>query len=498
VKLSTKLTLYLSIMIVVVLSGYGYFHILSRRDILVRKMKTEVRSIGRTLKVALEKIALPREMEYVQELIDAVEEDEKTLGVIVYHEPKNLAFHSRSLTDELLPHIDLIKRAIREDISYEVFGDYKGQSVFIHTFPLKDKKKNKIGGVAILQRTSFMEEDIRKAKWNIFVPVLLLILGTVTFIHLGTKRWIAQPISQFTMAIRKLAHGDFSSHIDLKRKDEISEMAQEFNQMAMDLRKAREEIIEEGERRLELERALRQSDKLAAIGQLASELAHEIGTPLNIIAGRAELARRKVREKDLEKNLDVVLEQTGRITKIIHQLLGFVRKKKPERKPLNFGALLRTALDLLDHQIQKQKIRVVTKIENPLPVVIGDPDQIQQVFLNLLLNAIQAMPKGGTLHLSVSFRRIAKQGLEESEQPCVEITFRDSGTGMAKEVVEQIFDPFYSTKQGGTGLGLTVSRGIIEDHEGWIDVESEIGKGSTFRVYLPCLLDGVNQNGQNV
>lgn len=492
------MTLYLSVMIVVVLAGYGYFHILSRRDILVRKMKAEVRSTGRTLKVALEKIALPREMEYVQDLIDAVEEDEKTLGVIVYHQQKNLVFHSRSLDSKIEAYVEEIRRTIREDTVLEAFGRHDALSVFTYTFPLKDKKKKNIGGVAILQRTSFMEEDIRKAGWNIFVSILLLILGTVAFIHFGTKRWLSQPISQFVVAIRKLARGDFSSHIDLRRKDEISEMAREFNQMAMDLRKAREEIIEEAERRLELERALRQSDKLAAIGQLASELAHEIGTPLNIIAGRAELTRRKVNEKGLEKNLDVVIEQTAKITKIIRQLLGFVRKKKPEQKPLNLGILLRTALDLLDYQIRKQKISVATEIENPLPVVMGDPDQIQQVFLNLLLNAIQAMPQGGTLRVGASSRWTTKPGLEESERCYVEVFFSDSGTGMEKNVIEHIFDPFYSTKHGGTGLGLTVSRGIIDEHEGWIDVESEMGRGSIFRIYLPALSDEVKENDHNV
>lgn len=489
------MTLYLSLMIVVVLAGYGYFHIVSRRDILIRKMKAEVRSTGRTLKVALEKIALPREMEYVQDLIDAVEEDEKTLGVIVYHQPKDLVFRSRSLRPEILPYVEEIKRAIREDVPLEAFGFYEGESVFTYTFPLKDKKKKNMGGVSILQRTSFMEDDIQKAGWNIFVSILLLILGTVAFIHLGTKRWLSQPISEFVVAIRKLAKGDFTSHIDLKRKDEISEMAQEFNQMAMDLRKAREEIIEEGERRLELERALRQSDKLAAIGQLASELAHEIGTPLNIIAGRAELTRRKVNEKELKKNLDVVIDQTAKITKIIQQLLGFVRKKKPEQKRLNFGGLLRTALDLLDYQIRRQRITVVTELGDSLPEVVGDPDQIQQVFLNLLLNAIQAMPDGGTLRLGASCKWMAKPGLEESKRPYVELVFSDSGTGMEKSVIEHIFDPFYSTKHRGTGLGLTVSRGILEEHEGWIEVESEVGRGSVFRVYLPGLSNEVKVHG---
>jgi len=140
-------------------------------------------------------------------------------------------------------------------------------------------------------------------------------------------------------------------------------------------------------------------------------------------------------------------------------------------------------------------LTVFKEIENNLPPVIGDPDQVQQVFLNLILNAIQAMPHGGKLRLSASSKLISKEGLEDGQRQYVEICVEDSGIGMEKEVAQNIFNPFYTTKNSGTGLGLTVSQGIIQDHEGWIDVESEIGKGSVFRVYLPSLLGEVKEDG---
>jgi signal transduction histidine kinase len=219
---------------------------------------------------------------------------------------------------------------------------------------------------------------------------------------------------------------------------------------------------------------------------LASELAHEIGTPLNIIYGRTDLILRKLEDKEeLQKNLDIILHQTERITRIIQQLLGFVRKKKPEHAPMNTGTLLETTLDLLDHQIQKQQVRVVKDWEDNLPPVIGDPDQLQQVFLNLILNAIQSMPQGGRLGLSVSSKRISKEGLKQEARPYIEIAVQDTGMGMEREVRQKIFTPFFTTKGTGTGLGLMVSEGIVRDHEGWIEVESEVGKGSVFKVYLP-------------
>jgi len=489
-KLGTKLTIYLSLIIVLVLSGYGYFHILSRRDMFIRKMKIEVHSTARTLKVSLEKISLPKEMEYVQDLIDAVEEYEKTLGVIVYHSGKNLIFRSRSVEGDIDPHLELIKKSIQEDRPQEEFKVFGKFHIFSYAFPLKDRTGKSIGGVTILQHTSFMEEDIRKAKRDIFIMIFLVIGGTVALILFTTRRWVTMPISQLMLGIKNMAKGELNTRIDLGRGDELSELGQAFNQMAIDLKRAREQLIREGEIKLELERSLRQSEKLATIGQLASGLAHEIGTPLNIIAGRADLTMRKLGEnEEAQKNLNIIVQQTERITKIIQQLLGFVRKKKPEQKPLNISTLLETTLDFLDQKIQKQRVRVVKTMEENPPVVTGDADQLQQVFLNLLLNAVQSMPQGGELRLSSGARWISKEGLEDGQRQYVEICVEDTGTGMEREVMENIFNPFFTTKENdqGTGLGLTVSHGIVQDHEGWIEVYSEVGKGSLFKVYLPTM-----------
>jgi len=498
-KLGTKLTLNLSLIIILVLSGYGYFHILSRRDILIRKMKVEVRSIGRTLKVSLEKISLLREMEYVQDLIDAVEEYEKTLGVIVYHQGKDLVFRSHSLGGEIEPYLNLIKGSIREDLPHEEFGRYQKVSVFIYTFPLKDRRGKNIGGVSILQHTSFMEEDIKKAKWSIFITIFVLIGGTVALVLFGTRRWITLPISQLMVGIKNLAKGNLDTRIDSRRGDELCELAEAFNQMATDLKEAQARIIQEGETKLELERSLRQSEKLATIGQLTSGLAHEIGTPLNIIGGRAELAKKRLGDKEeAQKGLDIIAEQTERITKIIQQLLGFVRKKKPEQIPLDISTVLGTTLDFLDHQIQKQRVKVTKSIRDDLPPVMGDADQLQQVFLNLILNAIQSMPEGGGLRLSASTKEISKENLEDGKRQYVEVRIEDTGVGMEREVIQNIFNPFFTTKDTGTGLGLMVSQGIVQDHEGWIDVESRVGKGSVFKVYLPSLEEKVRDEGKEL
>jgi signal transduction histidine kinase len=486
-RLGTKLTLYLSLIIVLVLSGYGYFDILSRSDILIDKMKTEVRTTAHTLKVSLETIQLPEEMIYIQGLIDAVSGQGRTLGVIVYYQNENLIFHTHSLVRGIEPFLDLIRRSIRENRPQEEF-EFEETPLFSYTLPFKDRTGKHIGGVSIVQDTSSMKKEIRKSRWSILVTIFVLVCGTVVLVLLATRKWVSQPISELIDGISHLSKGNLDHHIRLRRRDELSRLAQSFNQMAIDLKMARERIFHEAETRLDLERNLRQSEKLATLGQFASELAHEIGTPLNIIHGRAELIQKKPEDKEqLKKYLNIILYETERITKIIQQLLGFVRKKNPDLKPLNLCTLLGATLDFLDYQIQKQRVRVVKDWRENLPLVNGDSDQLQQAFLNLILNAVQSMPEEGRLAISVSLKKVSREGLEGEQRHYMEVCVEDTGVGMEREVVQHIFDPFFTTKTTGTGLGLMVTQGIIQDHEGWIEVKSEKGEGSIFKVYLPTL-----------
>jgi signal transduction histidine kinase len=483
--LGTKLTLYLSLIIIGVLSGYGYLDILSRQDMLLRKMKAEVRSTGRTLKISLEKIPLPVQGDYVQGVVDAMSDDEKTIGVVVYYPGSKLLYASNSVRESTGAYIDLIERTIRENVPLEAFGVHDKMPLFSYTFPLNNRNGKTVGGVSVLQQTSHAQKEMENAQWSILITTLILIGGIVTLVLWGTRKWVSHPISKLIDGIRDMARGNLDARINLIGKDELSELAGSFNQMAIDLKTAQERIIREGEARLELERGLRQSEKLATVGQLASELAHEIGTPLNIILGRTELIKKRLHDKEAtEKNLDIIGNQIDKITRTIRQLLGFVRKKKPEQQRVNVNNLLKGTLDLLDYQMEKQKLELVTDFDQDIPAVIAEPDQLQQVFLNLLLNAIQAMPDGGSLRLRTSLKNVAKNGFPEGQRPYLEICVEDTGVGMEKEVMQSVFNSFFTTKKTGTGLGLMVAEGIVEDHEGWIEVESVPRQGSTFKVYL--------------
>jgi signal transduction histidine kinase len=455
-------------------------------------MQTEVHSAGRTLKVALEKIFPLRETESVQGLIDAVEAYEKTLGVIVYNQQENIVFRSVSVKQETEPYLNTIKRSIEEDSLLEGFNPYKDTSIFFYSFPLKDATGKNIGGVSILQHTSFMEKEIREDIRRIFLMIIVLTGGTVGVIFFIARRSIQRPISALLNGIKSMALGNLSTQIALKRNDELGELAHAFNNMAISLKESQERLAREAEIRLEVEKNFRDSEKMATIGQLASELAHEIGTPLNIIAGRTALTKENLEERETaQKNLDIILTQTGRITKTVQQLLSFARRKRPERKRFDVNQLLETTLDLLDYQVHRN-ISVKRRLEANLPFLEADVDLLQQVFMNLILNSLQSMPEGGTLQIATSQKRIVREGLKFGEQDYVEISVEDTGVGMDEGTMRNLFAPFFTTKEKGTGLGLTITHRIVQEHGGWIDVKSNVGKGSVFTVYLPALREDGN------
>jgi signal transduction histidine kinase len=275
-----------------------------------------------------------------------------------------------------------------------------------------------------------------------------------------------------------------------ERDDEIGALATRFNEMTYSLRESRAETQRQNEDKLALEQRLGQTEKLATLGQLAAEIAHEVGTPLNVIAGRARSIQRKSRDPEaIEKNAGIIAEQTARITRIIQRLLDFTRRKVGTASPadVNLNDIAASTIELLAGQFASARVRVRLERTGQAARVAGDSDRLQQVLINLLLNAVQAMPDGGALMVETSTVRRSRPGLEGAEQDFVTIAVADTGIGIPAEIRDKIFDPFYTTREGrgGTGLGLAVVSGIVKEHDGWIDVEDGRPAGTVFRVYLP-------------
>jgi signal transduction histidine kinase len=343
----------------------------------------------------------------------------------------------------------------------------------------------------------YIDAEVAATARRTFPLFLAVVIFVAVGVQLALRQTVIKPLRRLLEGIDAVSKGDLSRVIFAARDDEIGTIAGRFNDMTGSLREAREEGERGAEARLALEARLRQSEKLATIGQMAAEIAHEVGTPLNVIGGRARAITKKIDKApgdgelsaDVKKNAGIIAGEVERITRIIRQVLDFSRKRGPTLTRVHLGGVVAEALEFLSETIRRQGIALDVRTMPAPPEVPGDPDQIQQVCLNLLTNAVHAMPAGGTLHVATECVVRRKGGLDLAEPAeYAVLVISDSGPGIPSADRDKIFEPFFTTKDEGqgTGLGLAVSLGIVKDHDGWIEVDSPPGGGAVFRVFLPC------------
>ncbi len=290
--------------------------------------------------------------------------------------------------------------------------------------------------------------------------------------YLISKR-ISVSIKKLASASEQVAHGNLDVQVEIHSHDELRELADTFNYMAAALKKRDEKLHEFTTRRI------MESERLAHIGQLAAGVAHEINNPLQGIVTYSHLLLERARpENGTRDSLEKIVKQANRCRDIIRGLLDFSRQRKPEKRMSDVNRLLQECISLVDNQALFHNIRIVTKLSPDLPHVLMDPSQIQQVFMNMIINAAEAMNGNG--QFTLTSRLVSEDG-------AVEVQFTDTGHGIGEEDLDRIFSPFFTTKEvgHGTGLGLAISYGIVKEHKGSITVESQFGQGATFTIRLP-------------
>ena len=327
-------------------------------------------------------------------------------------------------------------------------------------------------------------------------------LAVVIFIAviLVVNHLVYQPLEDLEAGARLVSAGDRTNLIPVRRPDEIGHLAESFNRMTLALQRSEHDLAEWAhtleqkveEKTVELRLAQAQTvqaEKLASVGLLAAGIAHEINNPLTGILTFSHLVRANLPEGSSEaEDMDIIIRETKRCAGIIRRLLDFAREKTPEVTRGDLNTVIRETIQFVEHQAGFQNVEFALELDPQLPAIRMDPNQIKQVIINLVVNARDAMDERGRLFVrSRRLPTLFSPGAGRRAVPAVELTFTDSGCGIPEADLSKIFDPFFTSKEPGkgVGLGLSVGYSIIKAHNGTIDVESEIGRGTTFRIVLP-------------
>lgn len=346
------------------------------------------------------------------------------------------------------------------------------------------------GAIQVTERLEDRSRYIRHALFREGLVGSIVVLASATTVILLGTFIIGRPLSQLREHVKAIGEGGLSDRLLLKGKDELSTLAYGLNEMCEKLSASRERERAEVEKRIAAMRQVRHMDRLTTIGRLASGIAHELGTPLNVISGRAGMISDgtiPVGSKEVQSNAEIVKSQADRMTEIIRHLLDFARQRPPKRVKADALEIVHQAAELVSCLGYSATV-TISPVDETSYVAEMDPMQIQQVMTNLIENAVQAMPEGGEVFVSVaSVHTEPPEGVDTPAGRFLEMVVEDHGIGIAEEHLPKVFDPFFTTKDvgQGTGLGLSITYGIIVEHGGWIDVMSEVGKGSRFAVYLP-------------
>lgn len=326
--------------------------------------------------------------------------------------------------------------------------------------------------------------------------ILIAALSVGFFVH----RLVYVPLRDLEAGAKRLASGDLEQAIPVRSPDEFGQLAASFNAMTAALRNSQAELREWGhtlEQKVEkrtqelriAEAETARTEKLASVGLLAAGIAHELNNPLTGILTFTTLLRKKIPDGNPDaEDLDLVIRETKRCAAIIRRLLDFAREKTPEKKFADLNQVIEDTARIIERPASFRDIEIAMNLDPELPQVWVDADLIKQVIMNMLVNAQHAIEHEGSI--TVRTRRLAQPKSVDSDVgpvPMVEISIIDTGCGIPENNLKRIFDPFFTSKEvgKGTGLGLSVSHGIVRAHGGAIEVESVVGKGSTFRIYLP-------------
>ncbi|MGO8990217.1 MAG: sensor histidine kinase [bacterium] len=507
-SLKAKILLSVIIAVVVIEGIFLYLNIRSLSQQMIEKTEEEAFNLSETIRLSIRNAMIMDRRDEYQRIIDDVAQRKGISEVRIFNKQGEITVSSnRSKVGTVVDkkaeacygcHREgEAKVLLPSDSKTRVYHTEKGSLLGLinpiynepSCYPCHPKATNVLG----VLDTTISLEGFQKEKAQIYNQMLISGIVSVVLLSLLLSllltRFVNRPIRRLLAATKTAAHGNLEQAVSIRSHDELGELSESFNNMISELKRSRDAIeewtqtlehrVQERTRELQqVQDQLIRAGKMAALGELAAGVAHEINNPLTGVLTFSSLMLKKVDESHpWKRDLENIVQQTTRCRNIVRGLLDFARQRKPDKKEWDVHTLIDRTVTLVENQARFQNIKIVKEFKTSIPMLFLDGDQIQQVFMNIIINAADAMAgNGGTLTIKTNL----KDGMAE-------VSFADSGCGIAKEHLSKLFDPFFTTKETGkgTGLGLAISYGIIQSHGGDIEVESQMGKGSTFRIKLP-------------
>ncbi|HVP13695.1 MAG TPA: HAMP domain-containing sensor histidine kinase [Phycisphaerae bacterium] len=384
-------------------------------------------------------------------------------------------------------HAELEPLARGESISVKKeHGEFSG---YRYTYVPVPVEPSRLGAIEISEPLSQIDEYTRETIIRTVITTGLMTVYIACLMGVFGVWLVGRPLHLLIEKAKRVGSGDLSGPLHIPGRNELSELAATMNAMCQSLIAAQERIAAETAARIETLEQLRHADRLKTVGRLASGVAHELGTPLNVVSGRAGLVESGgLSEAETVENARIIRTQAERMTTLIRQLMDFARRRPPEKTAVDLRQVTRQTLELLETLARKRNtILSLTGDDTPM-IVKADAGQIDQALANIVMNALQSMPRGGRIEVNLRRERARPpEGEPGSEGQYVCLSVQDEGVGIPEDNLPHIFEPFFTTKEvgQGTGLGLSITYGIIHEHGGWISVSSEVGKGSRFLIHLP-------------
>ena len=475
----TKLILLLTLAVGSVMLVGSFFGLWQREAALETALRDELRAHATTLQIALEvNYQNDRNVE-AQQLINRLRENSRVYGVMVFTENGELRSISEPSTAADFRQLPELTTVLQTGEAVESVRTVESQKFLVIILPLRfDSQKS--GAVEIVKSLALIEDDIAGARLYWLATTLLLLATIFLVVFIVLQRSLMRSVRALLDGARALGRGDSEYRVQAgNERNELARLAAEFNRMADNLSQQRRQAETEAENRLYLEKQLRHSERLAAVGRLAAGIGHELGAPLNVIDVRAEqlLSRPDAAQEKRERNLQIIRTQAARITHIVRQLLNLARPYNLHFAPVAVDDLIKSALEPFENDAENGKIKIVLMAESDL-IVSADRDFLTQVLTNIFQNAVQAMGGAGEMRVEC-----------KNADGFAVINISDTGGSIAPENLDKIFDPFFTTKDigQGTGLGLAVSRRIVEEHGGLIDAANNAEKGASLTIYLPLM-----------